>query len=243
MTKNFSISLLLVVVAAASGMQAAEPAVRTVAALDAVEIDPDNDWPWWRGPQRNGIAGSRQDPPLAWNERQNVLWKTPVPGRGHGSPTVVGEQVFLATAEGDREVQSVLCFDRRSGRKMWQTVVHRGGFTSKGNRRASLASSTVACDGKRLFINFLNGGAVYTSALSRQGELLWQTKVSDYIVHQGYGSSPAIYDSLVIVSADNKGGGVVAALDRQTGKVVWKHDRPKTPNYASPIILSAAGLP
>ncbi|MGH7223912.1 MAG: PQQ-binding-like beta-propeller repeat protein, partial [Gemmataceae bacterium] len=112
---------------------------------------------------------------------------------------------------------------------------------TKGNKKASLASSTVACDGQRLFINFLHAGAVYTTALSREGKKLWQTKITDYVVHQGYGSSPALYGTLVIVSADNKGGGAIAALDRANGKVIWKRERPKTPNYASPIILNVAG--
>jgi outer membrane protein assembly factor BamB len=71
--------------------------------------------------------------------------------------------------------------------------------------------------------------------------LLWQTKISDYVVHQGYGSSPAVYKSLVIASADNKGGGAVAGLDRKTGEVVWRNERPATPNYASPIILHVGG--
>ncbi|OAI38862.1 serine/threonine protein kinase [Planctomycetaceae bacterium SCGC AG-212-D15] len=199
------------------------------------------DWPWWRGPQRDGIADPKQTPPLKWSATENVLWKTPIPGRGHGSPTVVGEQVFLATAEYDPQVQSVLCFERKSGKLLWQTPVHRGNFETKGNAKASLASSTVACDGERLFINFLNNGAVYTSALDRSGKLLWQTKISDYVIHQGYGSSPAVYESVVIASADNKGGGAVAALDRASGKIIWKRERPKTPNYASPIILRAAG--
>jgi outer membrane protein assembly factor BamB len=200
-----------------------------------------SDWPWWRGLGRNGVASADQKPPLKWSESENVLWKSPVPGRGHGSPTVVGDQVFLAAAEHDREVQSVLCFDRNTGKRLWQTEVHRGGFEKKGNAKASLASSSVACDGKRLFINFLHAGAVYASALSRDGRILWQTKIHDYVIHQGYGSSPAVYKSLVIVSADNKGGGAVAGLDRETGKVVWKRERPKTPNYASPILLEVAG--
>jgi outer membrane protein assembly factor BamB len=199
------------------------------------------DWPWWRGPQRNGIAEAKQKPPLKWSESENVLWKSSIPGRGHGSPTVVGDQVFLATADHDNETQSVLCYDRKTGERLWKTEVHRGGFEKKGNKKASLASSTVACDGQRLFINFLHDGAVYTTALDRKGQKLWQTKITDYVVHQGYGSSPALYGSLVIVSADNKGGGAVAALDRADGKVIWKRDRPKTPNYASPIILNVAG--
>jgi outer membrane protein assembly factor BamB len=199
------------------------------------------DWPWWRGIHRNGVADADRRPPLKWSETENVLWKCPVPGRGHGSPIVVGDQVFLATAEPKREVQSVLCYHRRTGKQLWQAEVHRGGFVQGGNGKSTHASSTPACDGKRVFINFLNSGAVYTTALSRDGRRLWQTKISDYVLHQGYGSSPAVYGPLVIVSADNKGGGAVAALDRTTGKVVWTRSRPRTPNYASPIILNAAG--
>jgi len=200
-----------------------------------------SDWPWWRGPQRNGIAASDQKPPIAWSETDSILWKATVPGRGHGSPTVVGNQVFLATAEHDRQVQSVLCFDRATGERLWQTVIHEGGFETKGNAKASLASSTVACDGSRLFINFLHAGAIYTTALDRDGKKLWQTRVTDYVLHQGFGSSPAVYGSLLLVSADNKGGGVVAALDRETGSIVWTQSRPKLPNYASPIVLNVAG--
>lgn len=199
------------------------------------------DWPWWRGPHRNGIADARQKPPLKWSESENVLWKSPVPGRGHGSPAVVGDRVFLATAEHETEIQAVLCYQRQTGKLLWRTEVHRGGFEKKGNEKSSLASATPACDGQRVFINFLHDGAIWTTALSLEGRQLWQTKVTDYVLHQGFGSSPAVYRSLVIVSADNKGTGVIAALERATGKVVWKQERPKLPNYASPIILNAAG--
>lgn len=199
------------------------------------------DWPWWRGPNRDGIANPDQNPPREWSETENVLWKARIPGRGHSSPIVVGDQVFLTTADTKRDVQTVLCFDKDSGKPNWETIVHRGGIMTKGNKKASQASSSVACDGKRVFVNFLNNGAIYTTALNRQGEQLWQTKITDYTVHQGYGSSPAIYKSLVIVSADNKAGGAIAGLDRTTGEVVWKISRPKKPNYASPIILNADG--
>ena len=201
-----------------------------------------NDWPWWRGPLRNGIAATDQKPPMTWSDKENIVWKTPVSGRGHGSPTVVGNQIFLATADHDSEVQSVLCFDRLTGKQLWQTEIHRGGFEKKGNEKSSLASSTLACDGQRVFINSLNGGAIHTTALSLDGQKLWQTKITDYVLHQGFGSSPAVYQSLVIVSADNKGGtGAIAALNRATGKVVWQQPRPKFPNYTSPIILNVAG--
>jgi len=200
------------------------------------------DWPWWRGPNRNGIAAGNQQPPLKWSATDNVAWGIEIPGRGHGSPTVVGNQVFLATADQDRETQSVLCFDRDDGRQLWRRDVHRGGLTApRLNAKASQASSTIACDGERIFINFWNDGAVYTTALTRDGEQLWQEKITDYVIHQGFASSPALYGSLVIVSADNKGGGAVTAFDRATGEFVWRHSRPKLPNYASPIILPVAG--
>ena len=199
------------------------------------------DWPWWRGPNRNGIAAADQSPPLEWSDSKNVLWQAAIPGRGHGSITVVGNRVFLATAEDKQELQSVLCYDRRTGKRLWKTDVHRGKLDMKGNAKATRASSSVACDGHRVFINFVNAGAVYTTALDLNGKQLWQTKISDYVTHQGFGSSPALYKSLVIASADNKGGGAVAGLDRATGKVVWKQSRPKTPNYSSPIILNVAG--
>lgn len=235
------LGLFLLVVSAAGLVFAAEPSKVTPG--ERYEFA-SSDWPWWRGPNRNGIASADQKPPLKWSDSENVLWQVPIPGRGHSSPTVVGNQVFLATAEHDREVQSVLCFDRSTGKRLWQTEIHQGAFEpvlKKGNSKSSLASSTVACDGKRLFINFLHDGAVYTTALSRDGERLWQTKVTDYVLHQGFGSSPAVYQSLVIVSADNKGTGLIAALDRATGAFVWKQERPKFPNYTSPIILNVAG--
>ena len=153
--------------------------------LGAVSL-PATDWPWWRGPQRNGIASSDQKPPLKWNETEGVLWKASIPGRGHGSPTVVGDRVFLATAEHDREVQSVICFDRNTGKVLWQTEVHKGGFDTKGNAKSSLASSTVACDGEKVYINFLNSAAIYTTALSLDGKQIWQTKITDYEIGRAH---------------------------------------------------------
>ncbi|KAA5542736.1 PQQ-binding-like beta-propeller repeat protein [Roseiconus nitratireducens] len=198
------------------------------------------DWPWWRGPRLDGSADADQDPPMQWGPEEGILWQRPIPGRGHGSPIVVGDHVYLPTADRERQVQSVLCLSRETGELIWETVVHRDGLMKK-NEKASQASSTMACDGERLFVNFLNDGAVFTTALDRKGRVLWQQKVSDYVIHQGYGSSPLIYHDLVIVAADNKGGGALVAFDRETGEVRWKQQRPEKPNYASPIVVRANG--
>jgi len=202
------------------------------------------DWAWWRGPTRDGVADASQKAPLHWDGEKGVVWKIAVPGRGHGSPTVVGDRVFLATADEAAETQSVLCFDRKTGETLWETVVHRGGFETEGRTghvRSSMASSTVACDGERVFINFLNDNAVHLTALDLSGKQLWQQKVSDFKIHQGFAASPALYGPLVIVSADHKGGGVISAFDRVTGDPAWSQKRPELPNYTSPIILNVAG--
>ncbi|MEZ6144437.1 MAG: hypothetical protein R3B91_03180 [Planctomycetaceae bacterium] len=68
--------------------------------------------------------------------------------------------------------------------------MHDGGLNDKGNKRTTQASSTLACDGERLFVNFLNRDAVYTTALTCEGEQLWQRKISDYVVHQGFAPHP-----------------------------------------------------
>jgi outer membrane protein assembly factor BamB len=199
------------------------------------------DWPWWRGPNNNGIAAADQDPPLTWSETENVVWKTPIAGRGHSSATVVGDQVFFTTAVEDQELLAIVCLDRKTGALRWQTDVHKGGMDKKGNKKTSQASSSVACDGQRLYFNFLHHGSVVTTALDLQGKQIWQTKVADFATHQGFGSSPALFGSLVYVTADSKSGGAVAALSRDKGEIVWQAHRPEKANYASPIVLRVAG--
>ncbi|MEJ6718943.1 MAG: PQQ-binding-like beta-propeller repeat protein [Akkermansiaceae bacterium] len=200
-----------------------------------------NDWPWWRGPDRNGHANPNQKLPAGLNAEQDTLWVTTIPGKGHGSPIVVGERLYLVTAEGKAQTQSLLCFDRKTGKPVWSKVVHKGSFPKKINGKATHASTSPACDGERLFVNFMNDGAVYTTAFDLAGTQLWQTRITDYIVHQGFGSSPAIYKDLVIVSADNKKGGAICGMRRSNGDIVWKVERPKMPNYVSPIICNIKG--
>ncbi len=199
------------------------------------------DWPGWRGPTRDGIAASGQNPPIHWSEAEGILWKAPLPGRGHGSPTVAGGRIYLATADRVKQTQSVLCLDRRTGKLVWQSEVHGDHADPGKHSNSSAASSTVACDGEQLFINFLNGGALHTTALDLDGKILWQRKICDYVTHQGFGSSPVIHESLVLVSADHRGGGVIAGLDRKTGRVIWSEARPKLPNYTTPSVVQAGG--
>ena len=199
------------------------------------------DWPGWRGPSHNGIAADGQRLPSEWSPTQNIIWKTPLPGRGHASPTVVGESIYLPTADEENETQSVLCLDRRTGEIRWTTQLNQGGFDRDGHQRKSHASPSIASDGERLYVNLLHHGSVHTYALSLQGELIWQQAISKFVTHQGYGASPFLYQNLVIVCSDNKGGGAVAALQRATGDLVWRRARPEEPNYVSPVVFHIKG--
>ena len=200
------------------------------------------DWPWWRGPNLDGSAVTPQNVPLPWDANQDIKWIVDIPGRGHGSPTIAGNSIYLATCDESQGSQSVLALDRETGQLKWTTVVHESGAMLK-NAKSSGASSSVATDGEHLFINFATGGKVILTALALDGRILWQQPVSDYQIHQGYGASPALYEELVYCVADTKGQGAIAAFERATGKLVWKQPRPSNPNYPSPIVLKVAGKP
>ncbi len=204
----------------------------------------DGDWRLWRGPSGNGIAADGQDPPVTWSESQNVVWKAAVPGRGHSSPTIVGDRIFLTTADEDRQVQSVLAFDRKDGKSAWKTDLHRGGFPRRIHPKNSHATCTVASDGERLFAVFFNGGAIHVTALDLEGNKLWQRSIGPFEPRQyeyGYAPSPTVYKSFVVIAVDYDLGGYLTALDVRTGEPAWRTVRPEKSNYASPIVARVAG--
>lgn len=205
------------------------------------EVEPtDSDWPWWRGPNRDNLSPAT-DVPTTWDEDQNVVWKSPVPGRGHASPTIWGDRIFLATADESAGTQSVLCYQIDDGEKLWETAVHKGSLDSAGHHEGTHANPTVATDGERVFATFLNGGAVWLTALDFSGEPVWQTEVGRFTVSRGYNPSPAIYKSFVIIAADHEKGGYLAAVHRKTGDIVWRKNRPAEASYASPLIKNIGG--
>ena len=202
------------------------------------------DWPWWRGPHFNGVAESGQKVAVEWSDSRNVAWKAAVPGRGHSTPIVVGTRVFLQTADETERSQSVLCFDRESGKRLWSRELNRGNLQEKINRKNTYATSTIACDRGRLFVLFGNNASVQATALDLDGTIVWSTLAAPFVEKKypnGYAASPVVYGDTVIVAVDCEGGGTLVALDRNTGKRVWATSRVGKTNYASPIVGHVAG--
>jgi outer membrane protein assembly factor BamB len=202
-------------------------------------------WPQFRGPSGQGLA-SETGLPLEWSESRNVLWKSPVPGRGWSSPSISGGRVWLTTSiegsEGRGRGLSLraLAFDVASGREVVNTEVFRVDRPEELNAKNSYASPTPIVDGDRVYVHF---GAQGTAALTATGEIVWKTRL-DYQSQHGNGGSPALHGDLLIINCDGNGGDAyVVALDVKTGKTRWKTPRrqPADQAYTTPLVISAGG--
>jgi outer membrane protein assembly factor BamB len=179
-------------------------------------------------------------PPLKWSATENIAWQVDVPGRGHASPIVVGEQVFVATADDAKSTHSLLAYRRADGYLLWNEQIHHGRLP-ESHEKGSHASCTPASDGERVFTVFAVDDGIWVSAVDFAGELLWQRKIGGFLSRHGYGASPVLYKSLVIAAADGVGPGYIVALDRVTGEVVWRTPRRREASFATPIVAHVAG--
>lgn len=205
------------------------------------------DWPWWRGAQLNNKSVD-QDVPLTWSESEekseNIVWKSPVPGRGLSTPTIYDDQIYLTTADEEKKTIHLLCYGREEGEPRWNKVLHEDGFQVT-HKKNSQASQTVAFDGERAFVPHLverdGQTGIWVSAVDMSGEIVWQVNAGAFTSLHGYGSSPVLYGSLVIIAADNGETGFIAALERSTGKTRWRVERAKEHSFATPTIAHVAG--
>lgn len=196
----------------------------------------ESDWPGWRGADQDGVS-TGEPVPTEWSDTQNVVWKTPLPGRGHGSPVVLGSTIYLEVADDVTQTQSVMAVDKGRGRRLWKTDLHKGRFDPHLHAENTQASSTIATDGERLFAVFLNNQRIWCSALDLNGEELWRMEVGGFQSKFGYSSSPVVHGAWVYVAADHEEGGFMAALRRDTGDIVWRRKRGQFNSYATPRVV------
>ncbi len=204
---------------------------------------PQEDWRTWRGPSGNNIATAAASAPERITENK-IVWAAEVPGRGHSSPIVVGDQVCLTTADKSVGTQSVLAFDRETGAARWTRLVHQGGLATQNHPKNTEASSTLATDGQHLFAVFYNSASLRLTAIDLSGKIVWEENLGHYnpqLFKYGYAASPALYKDLIIVVGDYDGQAFLTARNRMTGKEVWRTARPVTISFSSPIIANTGG--
>lgn len=219
-------------------------------------------WAQWRGPDASGIS-TAANPPLEWSETKNVRWKVEIPGRGHSSPIVWGDRVFVSTAvpasaPGDQQHAPrggltprgvhrfmVMALDRRTGKTVWERVAteqepHEAGHTDN----STWASSSPITDGETVFAYFESFGLF---AYDMNGTLRWKKDLGDKRMRNqfGEGSTPALHGNTIVVVWDhlNGDGSFIVALDKRDGRELWRMPRPEIDTWATPLILDVAGKP
>ena len=210
------------------------------AAISVQAQQQSSDWSRWRGPQGNGVADG-QKPVTKWDESTNVIWKTKVPGKGHSSPLVTPDKIFLTTADKEKLTQSVLCYDRNSGELLWEKVAVTGSLPAKIHKKNTHASSTVAIYKDLVFSLFYHGDSQTLTAFKFDGEMAWEKKLDNYNAGYPFGSgaSPIIYGDLLIIPHESKTGELIA-LDAATGEERWTAPRTHT-SYSTPVVANVGG--
>jgi outer membrane protein assembly factor BamB len=227
-----------------------------------------DNWPQWRGPHGQGVS-SETALPRQWSPSSKIAWKVAIAGRGHSAPVVWGNQVFLTTAVeraavpghkapehmdrgkpflhpdsvgADRQnALKVMAFDARSGALAWEQVAYDGPMFDNRHKRSSYASTTPVTDGERLYVHF---GAEGVYAYDLAGRLVWKTTVGKIkTLGLGVGSSPILYRDLLILQCDENTGSesFIVALDKRTGKQVWRSARDVQVSWSTPVLVEAPG--
>jgi outer membrane protein assembly factor BamB len=207
--------------------------------LQAVPIRAEN-WPGWRGPRGDGTSLER-DIPTRWSKTENIAWQTPVPYRGHASPIVWDDRLFLVGTDLERQNRMLMAFDRTSGKLLWDKLVVHTPLEGK-HRLNSFSSSTPCTDGELVYVSFLDEGQMFAAAYDFTGAERWKVHPGAFSSVHGYCSSPIIFEDKLIINGDHDGDAYIVALDRQSGDTLWKTPREnRTRSYCTPIIRDIAG--
>lgn len=199
-------------------------------------------WPAWRGPTGDGIS-TETNLPLRWGTNENVRWRVPLPEPGNSTPVVWGDRVFVTqpVTEGGR--RTLMCFDRANGRLLWQSGVTVS-VRERTHDTNPYGSASPVTDGERVVCWFGSGGVV---AYDFAGKELWRKDLGRHDHEFGYGSSPVLHGDLVFLNFGPGKQEFLVALDKRTGREVWRHTSP-TPGqddingtWSMPLIVTWQG--
>jgi outer membrane protein assembly factor BamB len=226
-------------------------------------------WPHWRGVQQTGVAPG--DAPTQWSDTSNVAWKVEIPGRGHSTPVVWGDRIFVTTAVptgrkseastaaggrgggrggfgsqsagGNEEQQfDVMAIDRLTGKTIWrQTALTATPHEGYHFQYGSFASNAPTTDGQRVYASFGSRG-LYAYDLT--GRLVWQKDFGLKMrMFNGFGEGvgPVLDEGRLIVLADHEDEGFLTMLDAASGKEIWRTPRTDGTNWAAPLVVTHAG--
>jgi outer membrane protein assembly factor BamB len=219
----------------------------------------DDDWPRWRGPLDNGIA--RGDAPVEWNESKNIAWKAAIPGRGHSSPVIWGDRIFLTTAVPTSPIQTpgggrgpgggagagvehkfvVMALDRNTGKILWeQTATVAAPHEGYHQRYGSFASNSPVTDGKRLYAFFGSRGLY---AYTLDGKSVWKKEFPPMKVRLQFGEGvpTVLHGDRLLLNFDQESDSYLVALDKSNGKELWRVARDEQSSWSPPFVVEHAG--
>jgi len=228
----------------------------------AFAADADHNWGQWRGPLATGVA-PHADPPLEWSDTKNIRWKVELPGKGHSTPVVWDDRIFLTTAisfgdpvpppagvrpgsHDNRQAVTgqeftVVCINRADGKTLWQQKVAKEIPHESGHQTSSFASHSPVTDGEFVFAYFGSAGLFCLDC--KTGELKWKANFGQmHSLHgHGEGNSPALSGETLLINWDHEGPSFLVALDKRTGKERWKTVREEVTSWSTPIVVEVAG--
>jgi len=241
--------------------------VGTAVAVTAPDAPETSNWPAWRGPENSGSAAGAT-PPLVWSEEKNVRFKVEVPGGGLSSPVIWGDTLFLTSAvptgreaappEGSpkaplwmrgsaRNPEEVLAFtlfayDRHTGAPRWQRTAVEAVPHETTHGDGSWAGGSPVTDGE-VVCAFFGSQGIYCYDLL--GELLWGKDLGDMQTRNGFGegASPALWGDTLVISWDHEGPSFIVALEKKTGRELWRRERNEITSWSTPVVVEVGGKP
>lgn len=198
-----------------------------------------DNWPAWRGPDGTGISNEKSLP-VEWSVTKNIRWKAPLPAPGNSTPIIWNDRVFLTQALDGGQRRALLTFDRTNGKPLWQQEVpcETKETTHKQNPPCSASPIT---DGEAVYAHLASGGVL---ACTLDGKKLWHRDLGPVLHRWGNGSSPILYKDTLIVFHGPGEPAFLTALDKRTGKTIWKTDEkainsPIFGSWSTPVIVRA----